>query len=103
MRLDELAQALREFEERLVGLGVSREQARRAVMEAETLAVRDLLQTQTDLRLLDLFETIGCAALAEREGVARGTIYSRRTEALGRLAVKNISRRIEQTAGQEAA
>lgn len=103
MRLDELAQALREFEERLVGLGVSREQARCAVMEAETVAVQDLLQTQTDLRLLDLFDKVGASAMAEREGVTRNTIYNRRTEALNRLSVKNVSRKTEQTVAQEAA
>lgn len=103
MRLDELAQALREFEERLVELGVSREQARCAAMEAETVAVQDLLQTQADLRLLDMFDRVGASAMAEREGVSRNTIYNRRTKALNRLSAKNLSRKTERTIAQESA
>lgn len=103
MRLDELAAVLREFEEKLVRVGVSADMARKAAIDAEGVAVADLLQTHNDLRLLDLFEEVGCAVLAEREGVARNTIYNRRTEALNRLADKQVSRRVEQTVAQEAA
>lgn len=44
MRLDELAQALRDFEECLVRLGVSRDAAREATMRAETYAVTAVLE-----------------------------------------------------------
>jgi hypothetical protein len=103
MRLDELAQALRDFEECLVRLGVSRGAARQVVMDAEYTSVQDLVQTQADVRLLDLFDKVGAVAMAEREGVTRNTIYNRRTEALNRLSVKNVSRKTEQTVAQEAA
>lgn len=103
MRLDELAQALRDFEARLVELGVSRPAALKAAMDAENVAVGDLLETQADLRLLDLFEQVGCATLAERQNVTRNTIYARRTEALARLSVKQVSRRTEQTVARDVA
>ena len=86
-----------------MALGVSRPAARKAALDAESVAVADLLETQTDVRLLDLFEQVGCAKLAERDGVNRNTIYARRTLALERLAAKQISRRTAQTTGQEAA
>ncbi len=103
MRLDELAQALRDFEARLVELGVSRQAALKAAMDAENVAVADMLETQADLRLVGLFEEVGCATLAARQGVTRKTIYERRTDALDRLAVKNISRSGKQTGLQEVA
>ncbi len=103
MRLDDLARVLRDLEDSLIAIGVSRPAARKAALDAEVVAVADLLETQTDVRLLDLFEEVGCAKLAERDGVNRNTIYARRVQAIERLAAKHISRRTEQTTGQEAA
>lgn len=92
MRLDELTQALRDFEECLVRLGVSKEGARQAVTDAECVAVRDLVETQADLRLLDLFESIGSQALAQRHGVSPRQVCRNRTAALNRLQQKDIGR-----------
>lgn len=49
MRLDELAQAMRDFEERLVQLGVSRAAARKATIDAEVATVADLVETSLRL------------------------------------------------------
>lgn len=103
MRLDDLAKTLRDLEDCLVALGVSRPAARKAALDAESVAVADLLETQTDVRLLDLFEQIGCAKLAERNGVSPRTIYTRREEALERLQVKQVRRSASDTTSQEAA
>lgn len=103
MRLDELAQALREFEERLVGLGVSRGAARQAISDAECVAVKDLLETQADARLVDLFESIGSAALAKRHGVTPRQVCRNRTAALSRLQQKQIGRVMSPTMSEEAA
>lgn len=103
MRLDELAQALRDFEARLVELGVSRQAALKAAMDAENVAVADLLETQADLRLVGLFEEVGGTLLAERKGVSRSAIYRDRTDALNRLSAKNVSRPARHLMGQEVA
>src|SRR5690606_35505556 len=100
---DELTQALRDFEECLVRLGVSKEGARLAASDAECAAVSDLMVTQKDLRLLDLFESVGGRSLAESKGVSRSEIYRSRTEALNRLSHNNISRGPGHLLGQEAA
>lgn len=103
MRLDDLAELMRQLEAGLVALGVSREAARQAVMDAEVVAVQDLAETQADVRLLDLFDAIGCAGVAERYRVTPRTIYSRRTEALTRLQLKDVRRVASDSATQEAA
>jgi hypothetical protein len=79
--------------ERLVAAGVSRTAAERAVKEAEDVAVLDLIETEADRRLLDLFEQYGSAALAERKGLCQKTISNRKNEAAERLARKKIGRR----------
>jgi hypothetical protein len=76
--------------ERLVAAGVSRKAAERAMREAEDVAVLDLIETDADRRLLDLFEDYGSAALAERKGVCQRTITNRRNDAAERLARKKI-------------
>ncbi len=103
MRLDDLSKVMRDLEEALVSVGVSRSAARKATIDAESVAVGDLLETQTDVRLLDLFEQVGCAKLAERHGVSPRTIYTRREEALGRLQVKKVCRSASDAGSQEAA
>lgn len=76
--------------ERLVAAGVSRTAAERAVKEAEDVAVLDLIETEADRRLLDLFDEYGSAALAERKGLCQKTIANRRRDALERLARKKM-------------
>lgn len=103
MRLDDLAELMRQLEAGLVGLGVSRQAARQAVMDAEIAAVQDLAETQADMRLLALCDAIGCAGVAERYKVTPRTIYSRRMDALNRLQLKEVRRDRSDTATQEAA
>lgn len=103
MRLDELAQAMRDFEERLVQLGVSRAAARKATVDAEVATVADLVETAADQRLLDLFDSIGSAALAERKGLSQRQICRQRLEAMRRLQAKEIGHEVSHLTSAKAA
>ncbi|MGS1076663.1 hypothetical protein [Pseudoxanthomonas beigongshangi] len=103
MRLDDLAKVIRDLEDALVLVGVSRAAAHRAAMDAESVSVADMLETQEDIRLLDLFEKVGCVTLAERQGVSSRTIYNRREEAIERLQLKKVCRFTSDNGSQEAA
>jgi hypothetical protein len=103
MRLDELAQALREFEERLVGLGVSRGAAKKAIADAECVALDDLVETAADRRLLDLFDEIGSTGLSARKGNSPRTWCRKRQEAAERLYQKQIGQSVSPPVSAEAA
>jgi hypothetical protein len=89
-RMPEIEEIVLDAVERLVAAGVSRVAAERAMREAEDVAVLDLIETEADRRLLDLFDEYGSAALAERKGLCQKTIANRRRDALERLARKKI-------------
>ena len=103
MRLDDLAELMRQLEAGLVALGVSREAAREVVRDAECAAVADMLETQQDRRFLDLFEKVGSVALAERGGVSPRTICRQRADAVERLCRKQIGHSVSSTLSEEAA
>ncbi len=71
-----------------VALGVSRSAAEQAARAAEEIVMLDLIETQADVRLLDLFRQYGSAALAERKNVCQRTITNKRNDAAERLARK---------------
>lgn len=90
MRFPEIERIVLDAVEALVMAGVSREAASRAMCEAEAVAMLDVIETQADQRLVDLFAEYGSAKLAERKGVCQKTIASRRNAALDRLTRKKI-------------
>lgn len=92
MRFPEIERIVLNAVEELVAVGVSRLAAERAAKAAEEIAMLDVIETQADIRLLDLFDEYGSAALAERKEVCQRTVTNRRNEAADRLARKKIGR-----------
>jgi len=103
MRFDDIERISGEVEEALVKAGVSRPAARDAVADMQLAAIRDLVETQGDRRLLNLFDQCGAEVLAERQRVSVRTIYARRQDALNRLAVKQTVRNIAESIAEKAA
>lgn len=77
--------------EELVGLGVTREVAERAMQGVEFEAVQDIAQTYQDSQLLLNFESLGSAMCAKRYGVSPRTIRDRRIAALNRRARRHTT------------
>lgn len=102
MKFDDIERISGEVEEALVLAGVSRAAARQAVADMQLVAIRDLVETQGDRRLLDLFDQCGSTALAERHGVSVRTMYVRRQEALDRIAKKTVQNFAETVAEKAA-
>ena len=102
MRFDDIERISVDTEEALVKAGVSRDAARQAVSDMQLVAIRDLVETQGDRRLLDLFDQCGSAVLAERHGVSVRTIYARRQDAIDRLAKKTLQKFADPVAGKAA-
>ncbi len=90
MRFPEVERIVMDAVEALVAIGVSRTAAEQASRAAEEIAVMDLIETQADMRLLDLFEHYGSGPLAERKQVCQKTITNHRNAAADRLARKKI-------------
>lgn len=103
MRLDDLAELMRQLEAGLVALGVSRDAARAVVKDAECASVADMLETQQDRRFLDLFDQMGSGPLAQRKGVSARTICRQRADAVERLCRKQIGHSVSSTLSEEAA
>jgi hypothetical protein len=90
MRFPEIERIVFDAIEALIAAGVSREAAEKAMGAAEEVAVLDLIESQADRRLVDLFDRYGSAALAARRGVCQRTIANHRREAIERLTRKKI-------------
>lgn len=103
MRFREIERIVIDAVEAMVAAGVSRPAAEKAMEDAEIVAVMDLIETQADRRLLDLFATVGSQALAQREGVTTKTICNRRRDAVDRLYRKQIGSGIAARDSSEAA
>ena len=103
MKLDDVQRIVQDAVEALVAAGVSRAAAEKAMADAELVAVDDMLETQRDRRLLDLFETIGSAKLAERRGESQRTVCRKRQEAAERLYRKQIGQPVSSNVSAEAA
>ena len=89
-RFPEVERIVLDGVEALVAIGVSRDAAEKAARAMEDIAMLDLIETDADRRLLDLFDNYGSAKLAERKGVCQKTITNRRNDAADRLARKKI-------------
>lgn len=92
MRFPEVERVVLDMVEALVSVGVSRFAAEQAAKAAEEVAMLDIIETQADMRLLDLFDQYGSAVLAERREVCQKTVRAHYNEAAGRLARKEIGR-----------
>lgn len=103
MRLDDLAEVVRQFEAALLSVGVSAQAARSVAKDAECAAVEDMLETQQDRRFLDLFEKVGSGELAERGGVTARTICRQRADAAERLYRKQIGHSVSSPLSEGAA
>lgn len=90
MKLDDVQRIMRDAVDALIAAGVSRPAAEKAMTDAEVVAVDDLIETQRDRRLLEIFDSIGSARLAERRGESQRTVCRKRQEAADRLYRKQI-------------
>jgi hypothetical protein len=90
VRFPEIERIVLDAVEAFVAAGVSRVAAEDAMKGAEFVAMMDVIETQADRRLIDLFDAYGSAVLAERRGVCQRTIANHRREAAERLARKKI-------------
>ena len=103
MRFPEIEKIVMDAVDAMIAAGVSREAAESAMRDAEFVAMKDLIETQSDRRLLDLFDQYGSAALAERKAVTPRTICNRRKEAAERLYRKQIGSFVTPPVSSEAA
>lgn len=80
----ELAEAIQDFVERVVSIGVARNVAERAISGAEWECVLDLRQADEDQRLLDLFARYDTVDIAKRYSLSPRRMRDKKKEAENR-------------------
>lgn len=90
MRFDDIEKIVQDMSDRMIEYGVSREAVSRLAKDAQMAAIKDLIETHEDMRLLELFDQVGADGVAERHGVPLRTVYRRRQDAIDRISAKTV-------------
>ena len=102
MRFDDIEQIVQDMSDRMIDAGVSREAVNRLAKDAQIAAIKDLIETHEDMRLLELFDQCGASVLAERKGISVRTLYQRRQESIDRLSAKTVQKSADNLAEKAA-
>lgn len=90
MIFDDIEKIVQDMSYRMIESGVSREAVSRLAKDAQMAAIKDLIETHEDMRLLELFDQVGADGVAERHGVPLRTVYRRRQDAIDRISAKTV-------------
>lgn len=103
MHFPEIERIVLDLVDAFVAAGVSREAAEDAARGAEVVAMLDLIETESDERIVGLFKQYGSAAVAERKRVCQRTATRHYNDALERLARKKIGQDMSEKVDAKAA